>query len=399
VRRDGDFSKSLWRRGVARFAVVAMCATVFLATGPVSAVAASRPGLIIYTAFPTGGDSIGAVPYGPSTGAALFAAGGIPLANVTFPRWAPNGETFAFNDGFHIYLASRSGHLLTTLLDYPGGVGAMDWSPDGRKIAFACNSAIIDVQDDGAQMCVLNVITGTVTHLTRSSNLIYVNSTGGPISWSPNGDEIAFSSFEMVPACSGAYKNCVVHYAVAVVNTKSGVVSQITNYKERASEPAFSPDGHEISYYGRGTHVGLDIMSTQGVYIRQVYDAATCARCESLNSAWSPDGKMLVYAAPDKSSTINLFTVNAVGGPEKQLTTSGTDLGLPDWTALATTCTVPKVVGLAVDVAKLKIELAGCTVGTVTGPSTDAAKRRVVIQGLKQNTNVTIGSPVNIKIQ
>jgi tricorn protease-like protein len=195
---------------------------------------------------------------------------------------------------------------------------------------------------------------------------------------------------------------CVVDEAVAVVDVKTGAVQQITPAADFAGDPAFSPNGDEISYFSRaGAHPGLDVMTSFGTYVRQVDDSAnvTCDSCGDVESGWSPDGRLLVFSAADRNRVLNLFTISALGGEAKQLTHSGNDLHMPDWTALVTTCTVPKLKGHTVAMAKRQIELAGCAPGKVTGPTSNPSSRHVIRQTPSPNTDVKIGTRISIDVR
>jgi Tol biopolymer transport system component len=389
--------RSIVRHSARRWATLAVLLTG-AAFVPALAQGASRPGLI---AAENLGAGIVVMPAGGGSADGWFH----PVVTGAHPAWSPNGETLAFVDGEKIVLADRAGHHFSTLLTDPTGVFGLDWSPDGRKIAYMCDeSAVTDVGPYVAQICVLDVVTGAHRFLTNPKikdpkDGILGDPAAGGVSWSPKGKVIAFDSQTATPCKDAGITGCV-KSEVALVSVKRGTVHQITDHD--AGAPAFSPDGDEMSYYARsGPHKGLDVASASGGFIRRVESSANvnCGSCGYVTSAWSPDAKLLLFSAADKGRHLNLFTVGAHGGKTKQITNAPSDRVQPAWTALVTTCTVPKLKGETFAKAKKLIMLAGCTLGKVTGPKKNRAARHVVNQNPKAHKDVRTGTKINVQIR
>lgn len=153
---------------------------------------------------------------------------------LSSPAWAPTGDAVA---------ATMSGSLYTVGLDVSPpaaiplpsgiGVGRLTWSPDGRRIAFACDlvgqpSSICVVNKDGTGFTRLAADTAPATFATDPA-------------WSPDGKRIAFTSFRYV----------------AVLTLNGGGVTQLTE----GSEPAWSPDGSKLVFVGTG---GLFTINADG---------------------------------------------------------------------------------------------------------------------------------------
>lgn len=91
-----------------------------------------------------------------------------------------------------------------------------------------------------------------------------------------------------------------------------------TSFPGQKSRPVFSPDGNQIAFFWDGES-GDDI----GIYVKLI-DSGTPLRLNSLNGgresdlAWSPDGSSIAFVRT--GSPGGIFTVPALGGPERKLT-------------------------------------------------------------------------------
>ena len=385
----------------AALAVMLSGAALAVALPPV-AQAASRPGLI---ASENVGAGIVVMPAGGGSAGGWFHAVSVGGS----PEWSPNGETLVFLGGDaygQVMIADRAGRHVSTLFTDPSGAYALTWSPDGRKIAYLCNGSEPKPFGGMTQICEFDVVTGSRRFLTNpritspADGIVGASGASRPtISWSSKGDEIAFDSQKATPCTVAGVTGCV-KSEVALLNVKTGTIEQVTNHDAGAA--VFSPDGEEMSYYERsGPNAGLDVASASGRFLRRVESSANvnCGSCGYVTSAWSPDGKQLVFSAADRTRHLNLFEVSSHGGPTKQLTHAASDLVQPAWTALVTTCTVPKLKGQTFAKAKKLIMLAGCALGNVTGPKKNSGARQVVNQNPRANKDVPTGTKINVQIR
>ena len=81
------------------------------------------------------------------------------------PVWSPNGETLAFfaSDGglaspwLKIVLANRAGHVIGDLLQGTHSqISWLDWSPDGKRIAYSCGNG---QSPQDWEVCIIDVKT------------------------------------------------------------------------------------------------------------------------------------------------------------------------------------------------------------------------------------------------
>jgi TolB protein len=214
----------------------------------------------------------------------------------TNPAWSPDGRKIAFHCDSGICLVNADGSN-RRLLKQGQSYGDPAWSPNGKRIAFDTDGGIY----------VMNAAGSGVRRLTGGG------SDASP-SWSPDGREIAFgdgNSLYVVSATGGSVKN--LH-----VQTSPG-----------AAASSWSPDGATIAYECRGRNLvplgAICLISPSGSYLRQLTSPTDA---DSLPS-WSPNGKRIVFErtveAPGDTVDNNIYVINADGSHLRQLTHGGDD--------------------------------------------------------------------------
>ena len=330
--------------------------------------------------------------------------------------WSPNGETLAFfaSDGglaspwLKIVLANRAGHVIGDLLQGTHSrISWLDWSPDGKRIAYSCGNG--QTPQDW-EVCIIDVKTHAHHVLTRpsknpdgtldqgSASLIHV-------SWSPNGQDIAFDGRHDVtcPVIPGIPPDPTIQCTQSDIyraNVHTGAVTELTDSNDLMAQ--YSPDGHElvfthIHFFGTNTSpTGIYIASASGAHPRLLVSADHMLH--GGYPAWSPDGKQIVYSSASDGANdgnTDLFTVNAVGHLARtRVTDTPDDNNEASWTAAITTCTVPRLTGKTLSAAKALIKRAGCKVGKVTGPKS----KHVIGQNPAPNRDVPTGTHVNVRL-
>jgi hypothetical protein len=365
------------------------------------ATAASLPAVIAYE----GAGGIGTVQPGSVHSSRLFYA---PAAGGTdFPSWSPNGQTLAAGvntpHSLGIVVVDRGSGKVIDAVSLPDLIGPadLDWSPDGKEIAYLCLNPPILTTPSASQfvpanryfnVCVLDVVTGSTRVVARSTLDEGLPVTGGiissasRISWSPTGDVIAIAGERDIAAGDCVGVACG-QPNIALVDVATGAMAALAGSDDFA-DPAYSPNGAEIAVttLPKG---GVDVMSASGAHVRQVVSPSDGGS----EPNWSPNGKELAF----QGSSGDLSTVDVNGDDLKEATDAVA--GDPSWVGPITRCTVPKLKGQSLTAAKRLVALAGCVVGKVTGPKRNRNKLHVVSQKPAANTDVATGTKVNIQIR
>jgi Tol biopolymer transport system component len=137
----------------------------------------------------------------------------------------------------------------------------LDWSPDGKRLAYVCDGHIYVVRADGSGRMLLR--TGPAIALSAPS-------------WSPDGKRIAYA------ARQGGLPSI---YVVDLDGSHRQMIARDGSF------PAWSPDGTTIAYRAE---CGVNLVTPTGkqIPVRQP------ARCVPGAPVWSPDGETLAVSTP-----------------------------------------------------------------------------------------------------
>jgi tricorn protease len=183
-----------------------------------------------------------------------------PGANERYPSWSPDGKTIAYvsDEGGEnqLVIAPQDGRGERRFL-YPGGAGfyeGLDWSPDGKRLAF---------RDNSRALFVLELESGAVTRVDQEP--IYGVFPTLRTSWSSDSRWIAYTRLER-----SHFKRV---YLYDVAAARSHVVS---DGLADVSEPVFDAGG-EFLYLTASTDAGpfntwfsqasADIEQTNSLYL------------------------------------------------------------------------------------------------------------------------------------
>jgi Tol biopolymer transport system component len=216
-------------------------------------------------------------------------------AEVVPPAASPVEETLVFSsdrDGdFDIYLIKGDGKNVLPLTFTDTNEFDATWSPDGRQLVFVSD------HDGNEDMYLMNADGSGVRQLTR-----------GPFhdrspSWSPNGEAIAFSSDRA--GTDDLY----------LISPDGSDLQRLTEGVETDWQPAWSPNGKLIAFarsrigpaaaIGPGQDFQIHLLDVETRDVERITDL----REGALRPAWSPNGDEIVFEAGG-----DLFTVSAAGG-------------------------------------------------------------------------------------
>lgn len=165
-----------------------------------------------------------------------------------YPRWSPDGGSIAFlswRDGdVAIYLMNSDGSNQRRLTHQEsGGLGSINWSPDGKKIVFTRK---MPEPDGPRDIFVVDVAGGAPINLTNSAATEY-----WPV-WSPDGSRIAFYHLEENEDGSGtwsAYTMTPDGHDVTFI-APVALTSSFTYFNVPSSQFSWAPDGNAIVFVG-----------------------------------------------------------------------------------------------------------------------------------------------------
>ncbi|MBA2304924.1 MAG: serine/threonine-protein kinase [Acidobacteria bacterium] len=219
----------------------------------------------------------------------------------TSPDLAPDGSTVAYsvrvNGSWDIYTQRVGGRKAAAILNDPQRDEAGPaFSPDGLLIAFHESDTLGGIFVAGA----------------TGESVRRITDAGFDPAWSPDGNQIAFTTEEIVDPSSRQDESTL--YVVAL---GGGVPRKLVD--EDAVQPSWSPSGERIVFWSNiaGQRDIYTVAAGGGGRVALTNDPAL-----DWSPAWSPDGRF-VYFSSDRGGAMNLWRVSvdqssgrARGAPE-----------------------------------------------------------------------------------
>lgn len=225
------------------------------------------------------------------------------ITHAIWPDVSPDGSKIAFvsvqssmlSNGIYIADIDGSNVLQVTVGDgtYP------KWSPDGARLAYACNG--------GTDICTINMDGQNMVNLTQD-----VEAVDTYPAWTRDG-RIVFMSARDLPE-DGRFSE------IYIMDADGSNVSALTNDGDAYNaHPSVSPDGTRVAFESdRDVGIGSEIyiMEIDGTnQVRITNDTAW-----NQNPVWSPDGNVILYAANYGDGNIDLYFINSDGSNRIRLT-------------------------------------------------------------------------------
>jgi Tol biopolymer transport system component len=242
---------------------------------------------------------------------------------------SPDGSRILFTTeiggNWEVFVMDADGSGLVNLTVDPAVDRQALWSPHGTKIAFASDAGPADDPGCDSDIFLMNADGSNRVNLTKSPGAF----EDAP-AWSPDGTKIAFTGAD---PCTGLYEN---RKHIWVMNADgSGRVELTAEYDlDLAMDPAWSPDGTKIAFWGHDDDrrdpdpIDIYVMNADGSDLVALLNDtwADVGISPRHNVAWSPDGSWILFAmtappsntlppgiskdlfiiSPDGSSLVNL---------------------------------------------------------------------------------------------
>lgn len=231
----------------------------------------------------------------------------VPNKNITAIDWSPEGARLAFavpNDG--IYVVDANGSNLVKIREAGRCVVPREgqplespsWSPDGQKIVFRCGDYIQIMNGNGTDVTTVNLgISGACSDSWLSC------SPRRNTKWSPDGTRIAFDA----PRTYTGWPPYILDMTVGGSNARLMAAGW---------EPAWSPDSQRIAFTF-GSSVGYPPGIPSGLYVINV-NAMTITQLTSGGDdsypTWSPDGGWIAFYSNRTPNGIWVVSTDRLNG-------------------------------------------------------------------------------------
>jgi Tol biopolymer transport system component/DNA-binding winged helix-turn-helix (wHTH) protein len=240
-----------------------------------------------------------------------LSTGGVSLAHGELD-WSPDGRFIAFSGSDGLYLLSRADSTVHRLTEAPQST--QDWgpafSPDGKKVLFVRDNQL----DLSNEIRSVSVGGGDWTQIFSERGKI-----GSPPQWSYDGRSVIFSS------------NRNGHPALWRISLDSPAEAiQVSEAGSPAWDPAVSRRGYRLAFERLLRSLSIWQIDLTGTDIRPyLVVSSTSDTDQGPGPQFSPDGKKLAYMS-DRSGTMEIWIANRDGSNAYQLTAVG-GAGTPRW--------------------------------------------------------------------
>ena len=220
------------------------------------------------------------------------------------------------NGNPEIYVMDADGRNQRNLTNNPKNDWDPSWSPDGRWILFSSDRDGHVIGGGSAyEIYVMNADGGNPQNLSNNPN------NDRYPSWSPNGERIAFASWD------GIIKNLTINFEIYVMHANGDNPQNLTNNPFDDRYPSWSPDGEQITFVSkRDGHFIGDLGITDEIYVMDAdgmnQQRLTDNHKNDWHPAWSPDGKQIAFASDRKGDFENfeIYVMDADGQNRRKLT-------------------------------------------------------------------------------
>lgn len=269
---------------------------------------------------------------GPASAARQYTRGDQSASQV---RWSTDGTKLAFirNSGTgenakpQVWFMYVNGGAAWVVTDLPGGVHGFEFSPDGKALVLVAgpkpdpehvlalkehdDAAVVDHDFPLSQLWLWTIATGKARQLTHG------NYTVSDPHWSPNGQQIVFTTHPTPSLNDGS------NPTARLLTVTTGTVRRLVTADEITQSARFSPDGSQIAFLAAPrdhaveaqVHSGLYLVPAAGGAPRQIAPDFALGMGTPF---WAPDGKTIYCNTGDRED-MAVFSVNLASGQVERL--------------------------------------------------------------------------------